>query len=110
MDQVSGSNIVKVGIDLSEFYLSVEWDILAVPASRNEEYHPCCTEPFTGTSVYIIHKNDLLFFVRAFLSILFFFFVLERRSNKQEVYLIMHRTIYLFRFIFVQIQFDFVAF
>lgn len=48
MDQVAGSNIVKVGIDLSEFYLSVEWDILAVPASRNEEYHPCCVEPYTG--------------------------------------------------------------
>lgn len=48
MDQKSGSNIVKVGIDLSEFYLSVEWDILAVPASRNEEYYPCCSEPYSG--------------------------------------------------------------
>lgn len=54
MDQVSGSNIVKVGIDLSEFYLSVEWDILAVPASRNEEYHPCCVEPYTGTHINVI--------------------------------------------------------
>lgn len=51
MDQVSGSNIVKVGIDLSEFYLSVEWDILAVPATRNEEYDPCCTVPYSGGSV-----------------------------------------------------------
>lgn len=48
MDQVAGTNIVKVGIDLSEFYLSVEWDILAVPATRNEEYYPCCTEPYSG--------------------------------------------------------------
>ncbi|KAJ8965042.1 hypothetical protein NQ314_004440 [Rhamnusium bicolor] len=48
MDQESGSNIVKVGIDLSEFYLSVEWDILAVPATRNEEYYPCCDEPYSG--------------------------------------------------------------
>ncbi|KAJ8919006.1 hypothetical protein NQ315_016910 [Exocentrus adspersus] len=48
MDQQSGSNIVKVGIDLSEFYLSVEWDILAVPATRNEEYYPCCQEPYSG--------------------------------------------------------------
>ena len=26
------------GIDLSEFYMSVEWDLLGVPAFRNEEY------------------------------------------------------------------------
>uniref|UniRef100_A0A1B0AA28 Neurotransmitter-gated ion-channel ligand-binding domain-containing protein n=1 Tax=Glossina pallidipes TaxID=7398 RepID=A0A1B0AA28_GLOPL len=30
LDQVPGSNLVQVGIDLSEFYLSVEWDILEV--------------------------------------------------------------------------------
>ena len=28
------SPIVPVGIDLSEFYMSVEWDILEVPAIR----------------------------------------------------------------------------
>ena len=39
MDQTRGSNVVKTGIDLSEFYLSVEWDILDVPATRNEEYY-----------------------------------------------------------------------
>ena len=38
VSQVSGSNVVNIGIDLKEFYLSVEWDILAVPATRNEEY------------------------------------------------------------------------
>ena len=39
LDQIRGSNVVKTGIDLSEFYLSVEWDILDVPATRNEEYY-----------------------------------------------------------------------
>ena len=38
VSQVRGSNVVNIGIDLKEFYLSVEWDILAVPATRNEEY------------------------------------------------------------------------
>lgn len=28
------SNVVNFGIDLSEFYMSVEWDILEVPAVR----------------------------------------------------------------------------
>jgi len=48
MDQTPGSNLVHVGIDLKEFYLSVEWDILEVPARRNEEFDPCCVEPFSG--------------------------------------------------------------
>ena len=34
MCEVEGSNIVALGIDLSEFYMSVEWDILEVPAVR----------------------------------------------------------------------------
>ncbi|CAG0881011.1 unnamed protein product [Cyprideis torosa] len=44
IDQKPGNNInvVPVGIDLAEFYLSVEWDILEVPARRNQEYYPCC--------------------------------------------------------------------
>lgn len=54
MKQEPGSNLVAIGIDLSDFYLSVEWDILEVPASRNEEYYPCCTEPYSGKQM-IIH-------------------------------------------------------
>lgn len=34
MDEQAGSNVVSVGVDLSEFYMSVEWDILEVPAVR----------------------------------------------------------------------------
>lgn len=46
--QVAGSNIVNIGVDLKEFYPSVEWDILEIPAGRNEEYYPEFTEPFSG--------------------------------------------------------------
>ena len=34
MCEIEGSNVVDLGIDLSEMYLSVEWDILEVPAVR----------------------------------------------------------------------------
>lgn len=34
MCEVEGTNVVPLGIDLSEFYMSVEWDILEVPAVR----------------------------------------------------------------------------
>lgn len=37
-----------MGIDLKELYPSVEWDILEVPAGRNEEYYPEFSEPFSG--------------------------------------------------------------
>ena len=36
MCEKEGSNVVEIGIDLSEFYMSVEWDILEVPAVRWE--------------------------------------------------------------------------
>ena len=39
IDEVVGSNVVEIGMDLSEFYMSVEWDILEVPAVR---YIHCC--------------------------------------------------------------------
>lgn len=48
MDQIPGKNRVDIGVDLKEFYLSVEWDILEAPARKNEEYYPCCKEPYSG--------------------------------------------------------------
>ena len=34
ISDLQGPEIVEMGIDLSEFYKSVEWDILGVPAAR----------------------------------------------------------------------------
>ncbi|XP_044736374.1 acetylcholine receptor subunit beta-like 2 isoform X2 [Chrysoperla carnea] len=62
MQQIAGSNVVKIGIDLSEFYLSVEWDILEVPASRNEEYYPCCAEPYSDITFKITMRRKTLFY------------------------------------------------
>ncbi|XP_033192676.1 nicotinic acetylcholine receptor beta2 isoform X1 [Bombus vancouverensis nearcticus] len=62
MKQESGSNLVAIGIDLSDFYLSVEWDILEVPASRNEEYYPCCTEPYSDITFNITMRRKTLFY------------------------------------------------
>jgi len=48
VNQNTNSNKVEVGIDLREYYPSVEWDILGVPAERHEKYYPCCSEPYPG--------------------------------------------------------------
>lgn len=58
--KVPGSNLVPIGIDLSEFYLSVEWDVLEVPASRNEEYYPCCPEPFSDITFKLTLRRKTL--------------------------------------------------
>ena len=38
-DEVASTNIIELGIDLSEFYLSVEWDILEVREKQKYSYH-----------------------------------------------------------------------
>ncbi|KAL0271753.1 UNVERIFIED_CONTAM: hypothetical protein PYX00_008750 [Menopon gallinae] len=62
IDEVKGSNVVKVGIDLSEFYTSVEWDILEVPAVRNEKFYTCCDEPYLDITFNITMRRKTLFY------------------------------------------------
>ncbi|XP_020285838.1 acetylcholine receptor subunit alpha-like isoform X2 [Pseudomyrmex gracilis] len=62
IDEVRGSNIVDIGIDLSEFYKSVEWDILGVPAVRNEKFYTCCDEPYLDITFNITMRRKTLFY------------------------------------------------
>lgn len=82
MDEESGSNVVDVGVDLSEFYNSVEWDILDVPAvrfelencifilsklhcfncCRNEKFYTCCDEPYLDITFNITMRRKTLFY------------------------------------------------
>ncbi|XP_026840210.1 acetylcholine receptor subunit alpha-like isoform X4 [Drosophila persimilis] len=62
MDEQLGSNVVDVGVDLSEFYMSVEWDILEVPAVRNEKFYTCCDEPYLDITFNITMRRKTLFY------------------------------------------------
>ncbi|CAM6032107.1 unnamed protein product, partial [Sphagnum compactum] len=62
LDQQPGSNIVPIGIDLTEFYLSVEWDVLEIPACRNEEYYPGIPEPFADITFKLTMRRKTLFY------------------------------------------------
>ena len=84
MCEVEGSNVVDLGIDLSEFYMSVEWDILEVPAvrwaqfsikilfwnhfdlcrhiCRNEKFYTCCDEPYLDITFNITMRRKTLFY------------------------------------------------
>lgn len=59
IDETRGTNVVELGVDLSEFYTSVEWDILEVPAVRCIHYTVTMAFGF-GINVFVI---DLLLFV-----------------------------------------------
>ncbi|XP_018579070.1 acetylcholine receptor subunit alpha-like isoform X1 [Anoplophora glabripennis] len=62
LDEMKGSNVVDIGIDLTEFYTSVEWDILEVPAVRNEKFYTCCDEPYLDITFNITMRRKTLFY------------------------------------------------
>nr|XP_027228535.1 LOW QUALITY PROTEIN: acetylcholine receptor subunit alpha-L1-like [Penaeus vannamei] len=62
LDQRQGADHVEVGIDLREYYPSVEWDIMRVPAVRNEKYYPCCQEPYPDIYFNITLRRKTLFY------------------------------------------------
>lgn len=82
MQQTQDSNKIDVGIDLQDYYISVEWDIMKVPAVRNEKYYSCCEEPYPDIMFYINLRRKTLFYTVnliipcvgiSFLSILVFY-------------------------------------
>ncbi|XP_035713320.1 acetylcholine receptor subunit alpha-like isoform X2 [Folsomia candida] len=62
IDEQENSNTVEIGVDLSDFYMSVEWDILEVPAVRNERYYTCCDEPYLDITFNITMRRKTLFY------------------------------------------------
>ena len=49
---------MELGIDLAEYYPSVEWDIMKVPAVRNEKFYPCCPEPYPGNLIALLQSEQ----------------------------------------------------
>lgn len=71
-----------MGIDLHDFYLSVEWDIMSVPAVRHEKYYICCEEPYLDIVFNLTLRRKTLFYTvnliipcvgLSFLSVLVFY-------------------------------------
>ena len=70
IDEENNRAEVEIGVDLTEFYMSVEWDILEVPAIRNVKYYTCCDEPYLDitfnvtmrfvhiTNLFVTSKNE----------------------------------------------------
>jgi hypothetical protein len=55
-------NLIPIGIDLRDYYRSVEWDIMSVPARRNVKTYPCCPEPYPDITFNITIRRKTLFY------------------------------------------------
>jgi nicotinic acetylcholine receptor len=73
---------VEAGIDMSDYYESVEWDILSIPAQKNIKYYDCCREPYYDIFFNITIRRKTLFYTVnliipcvniSFLSVLVFY-------------------------------------
>merc|ERR1712165_256963 len=62
INQRGGNNTIDMGMDLQEYYISTEWDVMKVPAVRNEKYYPCCEEPYPDIIFYLHLRRKSLFY------------------------------------------------
>ena len=49
-------------MDIKNYYRSVEWDLIAVPAKKNNKYYPCCSEPYPDITFNITLRRKTLFY------------------------------------------------
>jgi len=82
MNQLPTNNSIGVAMDLRDFYISTEWDVMEVPAQRNEKYYPCCEEPYPDIIFTLKLRRKTLFYTVnliipcvgiSFLSVLVFY-------------------------------------
>ena len=82
MNQLPSNNSIGVAMDLRDFYISTEWDVMEVPAQRNEKYYPCCEEPYPDIIFTLKLRRKTLFYTVnliipcvgiSFLSVLVFY-------------------------------------
>jgi len=82
MNQLPTNNSIGIAMDLRDFYISTEWDVMEVPAQRNEKYYPCCEEPYPDIVFSLKLRRKTLFYTVnliipcvgiSFLSVLVFY-------------------------------------
>lgn len=49
-------------MDIKNYYRSVEWDLISVPAKKNIKYYPCCSEPYPDITFNITLRRKTLFY------------------------------------------------
>jgi len=49
-------------MDMTDYYRSFIWDVMSVPARRNEVYYPCCPESYPDVTFNITIRRKTLFY------------------------------------------------
>ncbi|KAL5004966.1 hypothetical protein ScPMuIL_018422 [Solemya velum] len=62
VDTEKNEMVIKRGIDLKDFYPSVEWDVINVTARRKAKFYPCCPEPYPDITFNITIRRRTLFY------------------------------------------------
>ncbi|KAH9413635.1 Neurotransmitter-gated ion-channel transmembrane region [Dermatophagoides pteronyssinus] len=62
LNEGNGTDLLEYGIDLSEFYLNVEWDIMHVPALRKVIKYSCCPQFYPDITFNITLRRKTLFY------------------------------------------------
>jgi nicotinic acetylcholine receptor len=74
--------VIEFGIDMSDYYQSVEWDVLEIPAQKNIKIYDCCVEQYMDIYFNITIRRKTLFYTVnliipcvsiSFLSVLVFY-------------------------------------
>ena len=95
IDEENGREEVEIGVDLTEYYVSVEWDILEVPAVRNVKFYTCCDEPYLDITFNVTMRRKTLFYTVnliipcmgiSFLTVLVFYLPSDSGEKVRQVF------------------------
>ena len=57
------TDVIYEGVDLTEYHLSAEWEVMAVPAQKNIIYYPCCPDTaYPDVTFNITLRRKTLYF------------------------------------------------
>lgn len=63
IDQSDDDPVVEVGLDLSEYYVNGEWDLMSCRAEWHSNIYPCCEDPYIDVTVNVVIRRKTLYFM-----------------------------------------------
>lgn len=61
-DDVEGEVDIPRAINMADYYQSFVWEVMKVPARRNEVYYPCCPESYPDVTFHVQIRRKTLFY------------------------------------------------
>ena len=52
--------VIPNAMDLTDYYKSVEWDLMDIWASKNIIFYPCCSEPYPDVTFWMTIRRKTL--------------------------------------------------